>query len=111
VVVTPERQEQVDQLIREMWLRNRPVALARAAVVQAALHRAVAGDLLPAERVEALSEAHRLRGILGTYGFPEGSVLAAEAEEALAVEAGGVVADDLPARWAAYARTLATDAS
>ncbi len=108
--MTPERREQVDQLIREMWLRNRPVALARAAVVQAALERAVAGDLPPAERDDARSEAHRLRGILGTYGFPEGSVLAGEAEEALAVGPGAAVADDLPARWLAYARILATDA-
>jgi HPt (histidine-containing phosphotransfer) domain-containing protein len=76
----------------------------RLAVVGSALDSLAAGGLDPARRDAALGEAHKLRGILGTYGFAEGSELATEAEDVLN---GAGDAHELAVRLADYARSLA----
>lgn len=98
------------ELLRQVWLRNRPVTLQRLTVVRAALDELAAGRLEEAAREEARGEAHKLLGVLGTYGFAQGSVLADEAEELLD-EAGGdpSTAADLSARLEAYAEELQRD--
>ena len=98
--------------IRELWLRNRPIALDRLTVVRAAVDQLAAGRLEPDARAEAKSEAHRLRGILGSYGFPEGSEVLGEAEDLLDhdVDPGGSGgAADLAARLTDCARSLEAD--
>jgi HPt (histidine-containing phosphotransfer) domain-containing protein len=107
--VTAEREEQVRGLLAELWLGNRPVALRRMAVVRAALERLGSCGLRDPERDEALAEAHRLKGLLGTYGFAAGSDLAEEAEQVLEAGSGGVATPALVARWVAYTRILAGD--
>ena len=97
------REARSQELLRQIWLRNRSTTLERLSVVEAALTALSAGDLAPDRRDAALGEAHKLRGILGTYGFDEGSVLAGEAEKALQ---GGAPAPDLSERLGAYARSL-----
>jgi HPt (histidine-containing phosphotransfer) domain-containing protein len=98
------REEQSRQLMRQVFLRNRPTTMERLAVVGSAL-TALAADTCDHERrVAAMGEAHKLKGILGTYGFAEGSVLAGEAEDLL--EAGAGAAQDLADRLAAYASSL-----
>jgi len=76
----------------------------RLAVVSSALEALAAGTLDAQRRDAALSEAHKLRGILGTYGFAEGSELATQAEEVFQGEGGP--AGELAVRLADYARSL-----
>ena len=98
------REDRSRELLRQVWLRNRSTTMERLAVVGSALDALAAGTL-DAERLDAaLSEAHKLRGILGTYGFAEGSELATEAEALLQGDGGG--AGDLAVRLADYARSL-----
>jgi chemotaxis protein histidine kinase CheA len=104
----PSRQDRARALLRELWLRNRSTTLERLAVVGSALRALAGGALDPETRLTALGEAHKLRGILGTYGFDEGSVLAERAEYALegADSSDAESAGDLADTLADYARTL-----
>jgi len=77
----------------------------RLAVVSSALEALAAGTLDAQRRDAALSEAHKLRGILGTYGFAEGSELATQAEEVF--QGAGAGAGALAVRLGDYARSLA----
>jgi HPt (histidine-containing phosphotransfer) domain-containing protein len=95
------------RMVRELWLKHRSLTLERLAVVQSALDQLVAGSLAPDARVEALSEAHKLRGILGTYGFADGSDVVAEAEEVLGQPGDTGAAVGVSARLAACVRSLA----
>ncbi|MDQ4068499.1 MAG: Hpt domain-containing protein [Actinomycetota bacterium] len=65
-----------------------------------------AGRLEEQAREEAAAEAHRLRGILGTYSFAEGTALAGEAEDLLAAGTDAVGAAHLSPRLVAYAAIL-----
>ena len=94
------------RMIRELWLRNRPITLERLAVVRAAVDRLSVGSLDPVARNEARTEAHKLRGILGTYGFAEASEIAAEAEELLAGDDDRPPVADLASRLAACTERL-----
>ena len=96
------------ELLREVWLRNRPTTMERLEIVSSALEALAAGHLDAARRDTGLSEAHKLRGILGTYGFAEGSELAGEAEELFQGAGAGATgaAGALAARLATYTRTL-----
>lgn len=93
-------------LLRQIWLRNRPTTMERIEVVESALEALAAGALDVARRDAARSEAHKLRGILGTYGFAEGSELAGEAEDLLDEAGAGPAARELSVRLADYARSL-----
>jgi HPt (histidine-containing phosphotransfer) domain-containing protein len=100
-------EEAVRGMIRELWLRNRPVALERLAVVRAAVDELAGGRELAADtRQVARSEAHKLHGVLGSYGFSEGSAVLGEAEALLQDGADPDLAADLGARLAACAVTL-----
>jgi DNA-binding response OmpR family regulator len=57
--------------------------MARVEVIERAALVALKGDLDIAAREAAAGDAHKLAGVLGTLGWPEGSVLAMEAEGAL----------------------------
>jgi HPt (histidine-containing phosphotransfer) domain-containing protein len=100
------REDRSRELLRQVWLRNRPTTMERIEVVGSALGALANGDLDDARRDAALSEAHKLRGILGTYGFAEGSVLAGEAEDLLGDTGAGDGARELSVRLAEYARSL-----
>ena len=95
------------RMVRELWLKHRSLTLERLAVVQAALDQLVAGGLAADARAEALSEAHKLRGILGTYGFADGSEMVAEAEAVLGQAGDPGAAAGVRARLAACIRSLA----
>jgi HPt (histidine-containing phosphotransfer) domain-containing protein len=88
------RQERSRELLRQVWLRNRPTTMER---------------LDAGRRDAALSEAHKLRGILGTYGFAEGSELATEAEALFQGAGGEDAAHGLCLRLADYTATLPED--
>jgi len=108
----PRDEEATRRAIRELWLRNRPIALGRLEILRSAVDQLAAGRLEPDTRAEAKSEAHKLRAILGSYGFPDGSEVVAEAEALLDhdVDPGGPGgAADLAARLTDCARSLEAD--
>lgn len=100
-------EEAVRKMVQELWLRNRAVTLERLEVVRAALDRLAAGDLDADEREPARDEAHRLKGILGTFGFEGASEVAGGAEDLLTGEADPSGAAELGAQLGAWARELA----
>jgi HPt (histidine-containing phosphotransfer) domain-containing protein len=80
---SPEAQSQEQKLqsmISALWERSRHTVVERAARLQ------TAGDLLSDNRLDhatqqsAVDSAHKLAGVLGTFGLPRGTDLAREAE-------------------------------
>jgi HPt (histidine-containing phosphotransfer) domain-containing protein len=79
----PEAQSQEQKLqtmISALWERSRHTVIERAALLR------TAGDLLSdkgldqATQQRAVDSAHKLAGVLGTFGLPRGTDLAREAE-------------------------------
>ena len=77
---TTDRSGTLAAAVTALWLRFRPVILERLDQLDAAAVAAVDGSLKTAERSKARRTAHGLAGSLGTYGFPEGSRIAAQIE-------------------------------
>ncbi|HEV8572655.1 MAG TPA: response regulator [Actinomycetota bacterium] len=69
--------------IQSLWLEVRDSVLARVDVLDRALDSLEAGSLDIGLRRSAEREAHRLAGLVGTFGFPVGSELAAQLEHEL----------------------------
>ncbi|HYH82084.1 MAG TPA: response regulator [Longimicrobium sp.] len=72
--------EDVAAAVGQLWARARGAMLERAQVLERAARAAADGRLSGALRQQATAEAHRLAGALGTFGVPEGTRLAREAE-------------------------------
>lgn len=71
--------DELQAVIAAMWANARPRLLARVEAIEAA----AAAGLAEPERGEALIQAHTLVGTLGTFGRPEASDAARDAETAL----------------------------
>jgi len=91
--------------LNRMWARFLPEIENRLVVVEAAA-AALASSGLPADQREAAHQAaHKLAGILGTFGLPRGTELARQAEHLLAEEVPvGSIAE--LAGWVAELRGL-----
>lgn len=76
----PEPQS-AEQKLADLAVRMGPRILERVAELERISGRE---DLEPAEIEAARVEAHKLRGLLGTIGLPEGSERAGEVEDLLA---------------------------
>ncbi|WP_218080785.1 response regulator [Anthocerotibacter panamensis] len=63
------------------WERFQAGVLDRVGVLEAANHALLGGTLIPALRQQAGQEAHKLAGLLGTFGLHEGTRLARQIEE------------------------------
>ncbi|MGA3226464.1 MAG: Hpt domain-containing protein [Acidobacteriaceae bacterium] len=77
----PQSQEQkLQSMISALWERSRHTVVERAARLR------TAGDLMSDNRLDhatqqsAVDSAHKLAGVLGTFGLPRGTDLAREAE-------------------------------
>ncbi len=86
----PEREdgEQVQAALAAVWERERPVLLERVAAVEraaaASAGGAPGGPAPGAETIEAgRAAAHKLAGVLGTFGLGRGTELARELEARL----------------------------
>lgn len=88
--------------IAGVWQRLRPTVLERFTRIEQALDILRVGVLDEARCEEAIHEAHKLAGSLGMFGFPAGSVLARELEQALKAGLGAEAA----ARYAERLREL-----
>lgn len=76
---SPETQ----RLIAEVWQRSQPLMLERLAQLEEAARAAVSGHLPEDLRALAESNAHKLSGTLGMFGFQEGTDLARLLEQDL----------------------------
>jgi HPt (histidine-containing phosphotransfer) domain-containing protein len=81
--VPPESQTQEQKLqsmLSALWDRSRHTVLERTTLLQAAAALLNDDRLDEATRQSAVDSAHKLAGVLGTFGLPQGTELAREAE-------------------------------
>ena len=65
----------------ELWVRFLPEIRQRIAILESAAAATVAGNLSPEQQRDAQAAAHKLIGILGTFGLDEGTSPARETEQ------------------------------
>ncbi|HKO10912.1 MAG TPA: Hpt domain-containing protein [Acidobacteriaceae bacterium] len=80
--------------LNELWRASRPLILERMAVLHATQTALAANLADTAARREAREAAHKLAGVLGTFGLPRGSELASALEKILMADTP-LTADDL----------------
>jgi len=72
---------QLSEAMNKLWQKFLPQMEERLATLQSAAARMAAGARLSEEeQATAAGEAHKLAGVLGTFGLKEGTDLAREAE-------------------------------
>jgi len=82
----PRADAALSQAMDGLWARFLPEIKARVAVLEAAAQAAGEGKLTAKQREAARAAAHKLAGVLGTFGLTRGTVLARELELAFARE-------------------------
>jgi HPt (histidine-containing phosphotransfer) domain-containing protein len=63
-----------------LWTKFLPEMTARLSILETAAASLAASSLTPAQQESAASAAHKLAGVLGTFGLAEGTALARELE-------------------------------
>lgn len=81
-------QTALTEALDRMWAQFLPQMQERVAVLEAAAEAFAAGRLSNSQIEAAKSAAHKLAGVLGTFGLTKGTVLAREAEILYSGEAG-----------------------
>ena len=72
---------QLSEAMNLLWQKFLPQMEERVATLQSAAVRLASGSsLIAEEQSRAAAEAHKLAGVLGTFGLKEGTELAREAE-------------------------------
>lgn len=79
--------QDLEGLLRALWKSNYPTLLERLKTLRDAQSEFATGSLDKETRKCAESAAHKLAGVLGTFGLPEGSRIASKIEARLAQEA------------------------
>jgi HPt (histidine-containing phosphotransfer) domain-containing protein len=102
---TPE--PSIADAMNRLWVRFLPQMEARVATLESAAAALGAGTLTEDMQAQASEDAHKLAGVLGTFGLHEGTELAREAENTYRgnLKAGENFADHL-AGIAAQLRSL-----
>jgi HPt (histidine-containing phosphotransfer) domain-containing protein len=80
---SPEGQsheQKLQTMLSALWDRSRHTVAERAALLQIAGNLLVDNRLDEATQLSAVDSAHKLAGVLGTFGLPRGTELAREAE-------------------------------
>lgn len=75
-----DQQTAVAAAMKRLWVQFLPQLEQRVRVLENAAIALTEGSLTPEQRDEAISAAHKLAGVLGTFGLVEGTNLAREAE-------------------------------
>jgi HPt (histidine-containing phosphotransfer) domain-containing protein len=70
----------LDEVLSQMWAKFLPQMEERVAVLDAADQALAADELSIDQRAAANAAAHKLAGVLGTFGLTKGTILAREAE-------------------------------
>ena len=76
----PDDAKEMSDLLQALWVKNYPLLLERMKLLHAAKDKLNAGCLNEQTRKDGEEAAHKLAGILGTFGLPQGSVLASKIE-------------------------------
>ena len=79
-MATSPGQNELAAAMERIWAQFLPQMYERLGAIDAAVSALAAGNLTTAERAAANSAAHKLAGVLGTFGLTRGTVLAREAE-------------------------------
>lgn len=96
----------ISDALNKLWVKFLPQIEERLAAMETANSQLAAGTFSDEDRLNAASAAHKLAGVLGTFGLAEGTALAREAEIAYAGDVSGDV--ERMRRLAAIGRQLAT---
>jgi HPt (histidine-containing phosphotransfer) domain-containing protein len=73
-------EQKLQAMLAALWARSRHTVAERAALLQAAGNLWADNRLDDATQLRAVDSAHKLAGVLGTFGLPRGTDLAREAE-------------------------------
>ncbi len=73
-------ESQLTEAMNRLWTKFLPQMVERVTTLQKAAESTTKGTLGAVEQQTASSEAHKLAGVLGTFGLHEGTALAREAE-------------------------------
>jgi HPt (histidine-containing phosphotransfer) domain-containing protein len=79
----PNAEAEIQQLLRDLWQRHLPSTRERLDLIDRAAEAASAGKLTDDARDEARSNAHKLSGNLGMFGYAEAGIVAGEIEHLL----------------------------
>lgn len=82
--------EQIQARLAELWKQHLPEIAERVGVLERACSALETGNLSVEERQAAVAAAHKLAGVLGTFGRMRGTELAREVEAMLESGNGGV---------------------
>ena len=74
-------EQAIAEAMNRLWAQYLPQIEERVQTLEAAAVALKDGTLTSAEREDATAAAHKLAGVLGTFGLPEGTALAREMEE------------------------------
>ena len=77
---TLSQEQKLQTILSALWDRSRHTVAERAELLQLAGNLWVDNRLDEATRLRAVDSAHKLAGVLGTFGLPRGTDLAREAE-------------------------------
>lgn len=75
-----EASDPLAQAMNRLWVKHLPQIEERVRTLRQAAHSLVDGTLTETGRQQASADAHKLAGVLGTFGLKEGTELAREAE-------------------------------
>lgn len=78
--MTPADPSELAAALAQLWQKFLPEMTARVSVLESAAAACAAANLTPAQQQAAASAAHKLAGVLGTFGLAQGTALARELE-------------------------------
>ena len=96
----------IAEIMNRMWAKHLPEIEDRVAVLENAAAAASEGALTAELREQAGSAAHKLAGVLGTFGLDQGTNLAREAESLYTREGSAALLDGRPAAIAEQLRAV-----
>jgi HPt (histidine-containing phosphotransfer) domain-containing protein len=70
---TPAQAAQLQAAMAQVWQKSLPLLRERVGTLEQALAAIQTDELTPELRSNAALEAHRLAGLLGTFGYPDGT--------------------------------------
>jgi HPt (histidine-containing phosphotransfer) domain-containing protein len=78
--MSPAKPTVLSSALDRLWIQFLPQMKERVSTLEAACSALATGTLSMDQRAEANTAAHKLAGVLGTFGLTKGTVLAREAE-------------------------------
>ncbi|MBV8116150.1 MAG: Hpt domain-containing protein [Silvibacterium sp.] len=87
----PDHAMEIDDLLQMLWVKNYPILIERLTSIRNTKDMLNESSLDDRARKAGEEAAHKLAGILGTFGLPHGSVLASKIEALLAGDASTCV--------------------